>query len=74
MVESDIDAAFSRQGIKIIAALLQQPIFNQTLNRIEHSSARLRIITACFEQLVQVERLLVERPNIPRISLANRSI
>ena len=75
MVESDIDAAFSRQGIKIIAALLQQPIFNQTLNCIEHSTASIRIITPGFEQFVQKSSVsLLKEPNIAKILAANTSI
>src|ERR1051326_3978061 len=58
---SDIVATFSRQSIKVIAALLQQSVLNQTLNPIQHGSASTRVIATCFEQFMQIQRLLIKR-------------
>jgi len=53
LVESDIDATFSRQRIKVIAPLLQQSILNQTLA--SHVKAETAALERCMAISIDLE-------------------
>ena len=49
--------AFFSQRIEIVSPFVQQTFANEPFDDIKHSRARFGLVTAGFEQLVQIERL-----------------
>jgi len=56
---ADGRSSFGCKLVEIAAALLEQPVSNQSRYHVEHLPARIRIVAARFKESVQVESVTV---------------